>query len=351
MRSGLVKAPGGRQTELRIGCSTGIDLTQSGKDLYYQNSNLGLGEATLQPDLAEGSLSHNLDELTLRAIQTLTIMHGWGYAPSVETLANELLGGSADTSVVLSFIKNSPTMSLQDGFVFLEGNEGLVAKSKERVASHRRMNGEALSVATEFAHDLLRACPVVDCVALSGSAASGGYACGDDVDFDLFTRDGTKYLVYGISLALGLRAALRRWRIRGFRKLVCINVIWSRSESTPFERQDEGLAFELLRCQPLAGIKNFHDVISVNEWARRYFPQLGQKFFVEMGRPEPSLMGRVIVGISHHPRLLAIVEGISRFATRAVYETAHLVRNRDPIAMSRISFLHKVKYPYEFFQD
>jgi hypothetical protein len=305
----------------------------------------------LQPGLTDLAASSPSADVTRRATQTLALMHRWGYAPSVETLATELVGGTVPPSHILSSVDESSAMDLRDGFVYLEGNERLVAKSRARVTSHRVFNGEALLIAAEFARELVRDCPVVDCVALSGSAASGGYARGDDIDFDLFTRDGTKYLVYGVALALGLKFALRRWRSRGFRKLICINVIWTRSESRPFARQDEGLAFELLRCQPLVGGEVFRDVLGANGWTVQYFPQLHQKVLLENGRPSSSRIGHLISNLTRHPGLMAAANRTSRIVTRAAYEIAHLLRGRDPIALARIQFLQRVKYPYEVFQD
>ncbi len=305
----------------------------------------------LQSNLIDGLPPLGSNGFAERAVQTLTLMHEWGYAPSLDTLASELLGGSVDPSRILTLVRESPAISIMDGFVCLDGNERLVAKSKERVASHRRQNGEALAVAKAFARELIRFCPVVECVGLSGSAASGGYADGDDVDFDLFARDGTKYLVYGVALALGLKVALLRWHARGFRKLICINVIWNRSESMPFARRDRGLAFELLHCQPLIGADTFREVIMRNEWTFNFFPQVGQRVFSSDSRPEPNLFGRLVLRISRHPRLLPVVDLMSRAATRCVYELAHLLRSRDKQAVERLEFLRRVKYPYEVFQD
>ncbi|HEX9341908.1 MAG TPA: hypothetical protein VF992_12185 [Thermoplasmata archaeon] len=307
--------------------------------------------SNLQSSLADSVPSLGSNDFAKRALDTLALMHQWGYAPSVDTLAAELLGGSVDPSQVLTLARESTAMSIMDGFVYLHGNQRLVAKSRSRVASHHLQNGEALSVAKEFAHDLIRACPVVDCVALSGSAASGGYTNGDDVDFDLFTRDGTKYLVYGVALAIGLKAALLRWRSRGFRKLICINVIWSHSEATPFARQDQGLAFELLHCNPLVGDEFFAKMLTKNEWIFQHFPQLSQKLFAGNDRPEPSLVGRFILRVSVHPRFLSIVDRLSRAATRCAYEFAHRLKSRNKDAVERLEFLQRVKYPYEVFQD
>jgi hypothetical protein len=278
-------------------------------------------------------------------------MHGWGYSPTVETLASNLLGGAVDPLEILRIVGESRVISSSDGFVYLNGDEGLVSKSRERVTSHRLLNGKATSIALGFARDLVRYCPSVNCVALSGSVASGGYSFGDDIDFDIFTPDGTKYLVYGIALLLSLRTTLIHWRSHGFRKLVCINVIWSRTETRPFIRQDEGLAFELLRCQPVVGSEWFDEVIRANGWTLRYFPQLGERIFVNDHRPEPNLVGRLILRITNHPALLTVINRASRAITHAVYELNHFLRHHDPKAVSRIKFLQHVKFPYEVFQD
>ena len=278
-------------------------------------------------------------------------MHRWGYAPTLEVLAEELFGGSVVPSHLLASIRNSDSMSTSDGFVSLAGKEDLVTKSKARVATHRVQNGTAVSIAREFANELVAFCPVVDCVALSGSVASGGYSRGDDIDFDVFAKEGTKYLVYAFSLALGLKTTLKRLRSYGARKLVCINVIWTSAEWRPFQRQDEGLGFELLHCRPLIGADCFRGVVRANPWLERYFPQVGRKLQVDEPRPEPNAIGRLVLWTWRHPRILKMVQKGCRCVTRTAYETAHLLKRRNRIAVARFRFLQRVKYPYEFFQD
>lgn len=278
-------------------------------------------------------------------------MHEWGYAPTIEALSRDLLGGAVSAASLLRSIERTNAVVVEDGFAFLPGHECLLRESRDRVESHRALNGFARTIAEQFAQAIARNCPLVDCVAVSGSVASGGYALRDDIDIDLFVRDGAKYLVYGVALLLGLQATLRHRRKFGYRKLVCINVVWTQAESHPFIRQDQGLAFELLRCKPLLGERHFRDVMRANPWVGNFFPQLQAGEASARPPPNPNLLGRLVLWISRHEGLLRGVDRCARLLTQAVYSVVHWQRRRDVTAIERLRFLQRVKYPYEVFQD
>src|SRR3990172_1354843 len=202
--------------------------------------------------------------LPTRARRTLVIFHRWGYAPTVDALGANLIGGAVPTKEVRDAIKEADDIVLRDDFVYMAGHEKLLEKSKRRVEAHKLHNGWARSIAEDYARDLARSCPLVDCICLSGSVSSGGYDERDDIDFDLFVQDDVKYLVYAFALLLGLRVSVRQRHRVGFRKIICINVLWTRSECQPFLRQDEDLAFELLQCEPLLGTGEFGRVLQAN---------------------------------------------------------------------------------------
>jgi hypothetical protein len=248
-------------------------------------------------------------------------------------------------------IRASPRFRLVDGFVCLKGEESLLARSRERVSANRFVNGRAKAVAASFATELVRVCPFVRCVALSGSVASGGYVPSDDIDLDLFVPNGTKYLTYAVALGLGFVFALRHWHGDRFRKLICVNVIWTSRQTTPFARTDASLAFELLHCRPLIGSRHFREIVGRNSWIRSYFPQIGTDVLPDVERPRPSLFGRILGWIAERPKLLSAAERIGRSASFAIYVTAHWMHRRDRAAMERLEFLKRVKYPYEVFQD
>src|SRR2546422_228731 len=98
-----------------------------------------------------------------------------------------------------------------------------------------------------------------------GLRASGGLEAGDDLDFNRFVDDGTKYIVYLTALLIGVKYSLLHGRTftKGssflglFPKVTCVNVVWTETDCRPFIRQDEFLAFELLRSVPIAGTAHY----------------------------------------------------------------------------------------------
>jgi len=302
--------------------------------------------------LLAGSLdSGRTATLAERTVRTLEVMHRWGYAPTVERLAEDLLGGPLSAADLRPALTRMTDIMTQEGFVCLRSQESLLEKSKRRVESHKELNGAANAIAEEFASGLLRICPLVDCIALSGSAASGGFDATDDVDFNLFVQDGAKYLTYSLALLLGLEASLRHSNAEGLRKITCINVLWTRRETNPFSRRDEDLAFELLRTRPIYGSSHFREVIISNPWTLRFFPQLQWTEFVDRIPPGPNSIGQIVGWIGRHPTLLALVDRLGRGFSHAAYLFVHWTKRKDLQAMARLEFLRRVKFPYEVFQD
>jgi hypothetical protein len=287
-------------------------------------------------------------------------MHDWGYAPTLEALAANLLGGDVRLADLARAFGLSPVARTADGVAWLRGAEGLVPSSVHRTSRNGSLNGAARTVAEAYARELVRHCPFVECAALSGSAASGGYADGDDIDFDLFVARGTKYTTYLVANLIGLRVAWRHRR-RAVRrehrmpllpKVVCINVVWPADATRPFLRQDAGLAFELARCIPLVGAKRFRQAIEDNPWIADHFPQLLDRRWTDaVPRDSPSPVGALLQAVVTRPRVIRLVERVSRAVSCALYRFVQSSRRADPIARERMEFLRRVKFPYEVFQD
>ncbi|MEE9164548.1 MAG: hypothetical protein V3U17_07150, partial [Thermoplasmata archaeon] len=176
--------------------------------------------------------ARNLED---RVIQTLQLLRDWGQAASAEQLSEVLIGGDIDTEVLRSLLRSMKGIVLEDGIVGLEGSLHLIPKTKSRLATHRALESTYLEVAKEFTEEFLRWCPLVHSVALSGSLSNGGFEEGDDIDFDLVVRPGTRYASYLMAILLGLRYA---WRYRNrevnevhrtplLPKITCVNVVWS----------------------------------------------------------------------------------------------------------------------------
>lgn len=263
----------------------------------------------------------------------------------------DVVGGPENPRDLAALLESHPRITKRDGFVCFRGQEELIERSRPRVIVNGSTNGNAAAIALQFTNQLLKACPLVDCVALSGSAASGGYIPSDDVDLDIFVRDGAKYLTYAIALALGFLVSIRFRRGGRLRKIICINVIWTRGQTKPFVRRDEALAFELLHCRPIFGAFYFRQVISSNPWILGLFPQLEGRLNTDQASPEISFVGRIVGWIGRHPHLLELSDRLGRSLSRVVYDLAHWRRRKDVGAMERLAFLRQVKFPYEFFQD
>jgi hypothetical protein len=316
------------------------------------------GEVGLAHD-GDGSDGRRDNGLADRAERTLALMHRWGYAPTVDSLARELLGGSVSADALLPVVAGEADIAVDPPFVYLRGRGDLVAKSRARRASDSVLNGSALALADEFARDLVRLCPFLDCIAVSGSVASGGFAAGDDIDFDLFVRSGTKYTAYLVATLVGLKFS---WRFRDYEtdahhrtpflpKIMCINVVWPEDQTKPFVRRDAAVAFELEHCTPIYGSKRFRAVLQDNPWIRDYFPQVYDRRFPPTSIPGPSPVARFLASVARHRWALGLVESLCRGISRSLYRFVQASRARDPEVAARMAFLRRAKFPYEVFQD
>ncbi len=286
-------------------------------------------------------------------------MHRWGYAPSIDTLAQQLLGGPVDPKVLRSIIQGLAEVTVDQGFVSLHGSEHLLKRSRERVGSNRDLAEEAWTIARDYARDLVRNCPFVEGIALSGSLASGGFGSRDDIDFDLIATPGAKYTCYLIAHLVGLKYGIR-YRRRGLDdlhhtpvvpKLTCINVVWTEDQMLPFTRRDENMAFELLRCVPMVGVDRFEAAFARNAWIRDFFPQTFGRVWAEQPRGGLSLLGRVLAWVRRNPRMALALERVCRRVAWRLYRGVQRSRRSNPEAVARMEFLRRAKYPYEVFQD
>jgi hypothetical protein len=294
-----------------------------------------------------------------RIVQSLRLFAQWGHAVTVEQLAESLLAGRVRPGELARHLRKMKEVCTHDGVVCLRERRDLIPKTVRRRRSHASIAAPYLSVALEFSSDLVRWCPFVECVALAGSLATGGFDDGDDIDFDLFVRKGTKYLCYLMATIVGLKYAWRHrhrdvdelHRTPFLPKIICINVVWTEEDTRPFVRQDVGLAFELLRCVPLYGAARFRAVLEENPWIARYFPQLYERQWKDAVSPGPNPVGHLLASMGRWPRFLALLEAASRGLSWLLYSFVQWSRRRNPEAVAHMEFMRRVKWPYEVFQD
>lgn len=315
------------------------------------------GIPLLHPGVRDDPIS--LEELQDRVTDTLLLFSKWGHQATIETLGRNLLGGAIDPTILQDRLPHLEGIRRWDGIVGLEGHEKLMAKTQARARAHTRLEAEYLEVAREFARDLLRWCPYLECIALTGSLATGGFREGDDIDFNLFVRDGTKYIAYLLATILGLKYS---WRYRGrttrpvhatplLPKIACINVVWTAQDTDPFVRNDASLALELIRSRPLYGSDRFQEVLDGNPWLGLYFPQIYDRRYRDEVAAGPSILGRFLEALRRHPWALRAVEMASRGVAWLIYHFVQWTRRKNPEARAHLEFMQEVKYPYEVFQD
>ncbi len=258
-----------------------------------------------------------------------------------------------------SYIAACENLFVEGGLVCLRSHRSLLRKSVRRRQSNLLVSDRYLGVAREFAAELASLCPFVKAIAVCGSLATGGFSEEDDIDFNIVTEDGARYITYLMANLLGLRYS---FRMRGkptdrlhqmplFPKVICVNVIVEESWATPFVRQDEQMAFELLLSRPLHGAEYFRKLLASNSWLSSYFPQIYRKAQGEEVTPANTLL-KSALRLCCRPRLIRrLVDTVCRAISWAFYQYVHWSRRGDPEAVERIEFIRRVKEPYEVFQD
>ena len=247
-----------------------------------------------------------------------------------------------------------------DGFILagdivcLPGGQDFLESTRRRREANSKFSDGYLVLAGEFTRELVSDCPFVLAAAAAGSVSSNGVDIGDDVDLNLIVEDGTKYITYLTAIILGMKYSLRHGEAfgnGGIRKLICINVVWTESDTSPFVRQDDSLAFELMLSKPLIGRDAFRSMLERNGWVKDAFPQAFTMDGEAVERPPPGLIGKVNATLTAQPALRQLVDRLARIASRIIYAAYHWARKGDGEAAGRLELVKKVKYPYEVFQD
>lgn len=296
--------------------------------------------------------------LAARIRETAVLADRRGYGVPLDDFARNFYGGPVTPDEVLGGIDRVDEVSVVDGVVVRSDRLHLARAAWQRRGSHATHVHVADRIASDFSRRLAATCPLVRCVAVSGSVSSGGFDPRDDVDFNLFVRDGSKYTVYLWSLAL---SAVNSLRNRGketdemgdlpfLPKVVCINVVWEDRQVRPFVRDDKWLAYELLMTRPLTGNGYYASVVEDNPWLGAHFPQIRESAPHAPDAPPRARPGAVLFRfLDRNPRALAAVERLARVATIGLHRAVSLLRTRSPEASQREEFVNMVKRPYSVY--
>ncbi len=311
------------------------------------------------PDETTGALT---SDLVRRVVETADLTDRRGYGLPLDDFSRLLYGGPLAPSRVAEAVALAPGLAVIDDVVVRTDRGHATPQMRLRRRLHQAHSREGDGIARDFAMRLVATCPLVRCVALSGSLASGGFDPRDDVDFNLVVRDGSKYTTYLWAIALSAVTSLRNIRketdemgaLPLLPKVICLNVVWEDAQVRPFVRNDKWIAYELLMARPVYGSAYLSGVFLENQWLESHFPQLLDPGFVPPDDlPEGSVVerpgARFFRYLDRHPRALRAFERASRFLVFSLHAIVSLTRARNPEAKAREDFVNTMKRPYSVF--
>lgn len=283
-----------------------------------------------------------------RVFTTLALIERRGYNVSLECLAEWLLGGPISPAQLRTVIEKTEGLHLCAGLVHTEAVSSMaLRRTLERQHNHPTHRRRWWAEVERYVERLVVLCPQIRCVALAGSMAAGGFVETDDVDFNLFVEDGTRYTTYLQAAALALEVSLRhhskptdahtrRWLLP---KLMSVNVIWTDGDTRPFVRQDGAMALELFLSRPLWGEAYFRNVLGCNPWLDTYFPQFGAR--THHCTRSGTIRSHASTGWC---------ERLSYTATYLGWRWVMWTRRRNPEALARVALVRQYQSPYALFE-
>ncbi|MBC7880469.1 MAG: hypothetical protein H7Y37_03985 [Anaerolineae bacterium] len=282
-----------------------------------------------------------------RTFATLDLIERRGFSVRLECLAEWMLGGSVDPGLLGHLVAKTEGLFLSDGLVHTQSFDlASLGRTLERQRLHPAHCLKYWPEVEEFVQRLKKRCPQIRCIALAGSMAAGGFVESDDVDFNLFVEDGTRYTTYLQAALLALEFSIRhrrrptdahsrRWL---FPKLMSINVIWTDSDIRPFVRRDGAMALELFLSRPLMGESYFNTMLGCNPWLDDYFPQVGSGQWAcnrLQQQPKPFQL---------------LQERLSYQAAYLGWRWVMWCRRHNPEALARVAQVRRYQSPYALFE-
>jgi hypothetical protein len=279
------------------------------------------------------------------------------YVVPVQEFSQYLLGGAEDPDKVRDVISRSSEVTLADDFVLPKQDEYDLEAIKQRRLLHQQHRPQMLAEAVSFGEDLVKTFPFIKAICLTGSLASGGFVPEDDIDFNLFVDDSSKYTAYLTSILLSLKYSLRHRKKPESKvgktpllpKVICINVIFRERDCIPFVRRDRYLGFELLLQEPIYGINYYQDIFQKNQWLKELFPQIGARNAALIDRVRTSQVAPLhMLWRADH---FKIAEFASKWLTRGIFEAVQLSRWRNKEAQYHVAKVRQFQFPYGVFQE
>jgi hypothetical protein len=279
------------------------------------------------------------------------------YVVPVEEFSQYLIRGAEDPNRVKEAIAKSDEVTLIDEFVVPKKEEYDLAEIRQRRELHLKHRPHMLAEAVSFGEDLVKTFPFVKAICLTGSLASGGFVPEDDIDFNLFVDDSSKYAAYFTSILLSLKYSIRHrqkpeaqvGKTPLLPKVICINVIFREKDCIPFARRDRFLGFELLLQEPIFGVDYYYDLFQKNQWLKELFPQMGPRTMQLIDRVRTPQ--RAPLHSLWRADKFGVAEFASKWLARGIFEAVQLSRWRNKEAQHHVARVRQFQFPYGVFQE
>ncbi len=297
-------------------------------------------------------------DLADRILLTLHLADRRGYGMCLSHLSKMMIYGEEEEKNVRMTLSSMPEVSHQDGVYCLKGNESILSETKRRLICNGILGEKYEAKARIFASEYASLCPLIRCIAIAGSMASGGFSEDDDIDFNIFTERGSKYTVYLIGILLSLKYAFKHRKkplshkswTPFIPKLICINVIWEDCETFPYVRQDEYMAYEILRQKPILGLEFYREVLEKNSWLKTYFPQIFNSSSPEIN-VKKTFIARILRLFYSNPATSYLGERMCWWISYLLWRFVQFSRRNKPDALSRTRWVIEMQKPYALFGD
>ncbi len=217
------------------------------------------------------------------------------------------------------FLSYDPTLRkeliVSGGEIVFRGSEDLARRRPEQV----RLAADRVQLATSFANRLVRVCPWLRIVAISGSTAYGRPKTRDDIDFFLVTRQKRVWITLLFAMVL---AKLHRMR-NPSTPVYCFNRMLdeSRCEDTFRTFHDPLFAREALTLRVLDGQPYYLWLLQSAIWMEELFPAFYRQVLTRRDETEAAR-------ISRGPRIWSIANWIAFVGLAPYTRLASLLRNR-----------------------
>jgi Nucleotidyltransferase domain len=262
---------------------------------YYNCSRLNLMDAPEQPVRLETSLTllGNSREAVLDGLEQVFKISSWLDFPfTVDEVAEYFLPGLNLTGDQLTLLFADRVIdlpfTLRDRYLLTHTSQSIVSRAERRLFSVAKLES-----ASNFTHMLNRLVPWIEMIAVTGSVAYGSSRKWDDIDLFIVTKRDRMWL--SLSIALVLVRLGKLLRIRDSHLLsFCLSYVHDDLgflQESAKSRFAPLFARELLKAQPLVGIRKYKQVLEDNEWIKLVHKVAYISKMSELHEPESSNTG------------------------------------------------------------